>query len=228
LGAGGRPAIDPTVLSNLSAAYGSSATANTNLGRLTVSMRDNISNTNFGAAATGDIDNDGDIDQLTTFGTRSFSIWNADTGALVYDSSNLLDSISISLGTYLDTRSDDKGSEPEYVAVGELYGRTYAFVGLERSGGVAQFDITDLTNVTYVAYLIAPGENVPGGALDIGPEGLQFISNLESPDGKAYLIVANEVSSTITTFEVVPEPSTYALVLTGVAVFALSMKRRKR
>ncbi len=39
--------------------------------------------------------------------------------------------------------SDDKGPEPEALAIGEIDGRTYAFIGNERIGGVAAYDISD-------------------------------------------------------------------------------------
>ena len=40
-----------------------------------------------------------------------------------------------------DGRSDDKGPEPEALTLGQI-GRTYAFIGLERVGGIMVYDIT--------------------------------------------------------------------------------------
>src|SRR5690606_5460379 len=80
----------------------------------------------------GDTDGDGDYDELYTFGTRSFTIWNGNTGARVFDSGNKLESFLINElpGRYDDARSDDKGVEPENVAVGKIGSRTIAFLGI--------------------------------------------------------------------------------------------------
>ncbi|MFM1932016.1 MAG: hypothetical protein RL226_1319, partial [Bacteroidota bacterium] len=43
---------------------------------------------------SGDTDGDGDFDEIHAFGTRSFSIWNGQTGALVYDSGNDFEKIT--------------------------------------------------------------------------------------------------------------------------------------
>ena len=108
-----------------------------------------------------------------------------------------------------DSRSDDKGVEPESVVVGEVRGRTYAFVGLERIGGVMVFDITDPRNATYVDYVnernwAAVGDEAAAGLGDMGAEGLTFVPAHESPTGSALLIVANEVSGSTTVYEVEP------------------------
>ena len=98
-------------------------------------------------ATEGDIDGDGDHDAIVAFGARSFSIWNADTGEQVFDSGDDFERITAeALGTAgfnatddengFDARSDDKGPEPEALAVGEAGGKRYAFIGLERTGGI--------------------------------------------------------------------------------------------
>ncbi|MEJ7914345.1 MAG: choice-of-anchor I family protein, partial [Chitinophagaceae bacterium] len=48
----------------------------------------------------GDAGSDGDFDQLFSFGARSFSVWNGDNGALVFDSKNHLEQKSIEAGLY--------------------------------------------------------------------------------------------------------------------------------
>ena len=68
----------------------------------------------------GDTDGDGDLDQMVSFGARSFSIWNGNTGKIVYDSKNDVDKKTNEFGTYDDKRSDDKGSEPEAVVVAKM------------------------------------------------------------------------------------------------------------
>jgi 2',3'-cyclic-nucleotide 2'-phosphodiesterase (5'-nucleotidase family) len=162
-----------------------------NLGRLTVSNK------------TGDTDNDGDIDQIHAFGARSFTIWDA-TGTLVYDSGDQLEKLTAQFNPTgfnsdgvpnagFDTRSDNKGPEPEGVTVGTINGRTYAFIGLERVGDVIVYDITNPVSPTFVQY-VNPAE-------DRGVEGLVFVSAADSPTGKPLVITANETSNTVSVFE---------------------------
>ncbi|MDP5169491.1 MAG: choice-of-anchor I family protein, partial [Bacteroidia bacterium] len=171
-----------------------------NIGRLTVTT------------ASGDTDGDGDFDEIHAFGGRSFSIWNGATGSLVYDSGDdmeLIISQSPTWGPFfnstndeldLKNRSDNKGPEPEGVVVGQINQGYYAFIGLERMGGVMVYDITDPTAAIFVDYENTRDTASDGG--DLAPEGLVLIPNTQSPDGKYYLIVANEVSSTVTIYEV--------------------------
>jgi hypothetical protein len=42
-----------------------------------------------------------------------------------------------------DTRSDNKDPEPEGLTVEKISGRCYAFIVLERFGGVMVYDVTD-------------------------------------------------------------------------------------
>jgi DNA-binding beta-propeller fold protein YncE len=96
--------------------------------------------------ASGDTDGDGDFDEIHTLGGRSVSIWDAETGALVWDSGDDFERITATDPVYgsmfnasnsnntFKNRSDDKGPEPEGVTVATLEGRQYAFVALERIG----------------------------------------------------------------------------------------------
>jgi hypothetical protein len=73
-----------------------------------------------------------------------------------------------------DNRSDDKGPEPEGVAVGKVRGNHYAFVGLERVGGIMIFDVTDPANPRFVNYISNrdfSGDAEAGTAGDLGPRG---------------------------------------------------------
>jgi len=162
----------------------------------------------------GDTDGDGDYDQLYTFGGRSFSIWN-NQGQLVYDSGDDFERItaeqfpeyfnaSNSNNTF-DNRSDDKGPEPEGLVTGKINDRTYAFVGLERIGGVMIYDVTDPVSPTFVQYINNrdfTATTDTAAAKDLGPEGLAFISAQDSPNGKPMLVVANEVSGSTTFYEI--------------------------
>lgn len=190
--------------------------------------------------ANGDADGDGDFEQLYSFGGRSFSIWDAD-GNLVFDSGSELERITAELlpeyfnsnnndNDSFDSRSDDKGPEPEGVTVGKIGDRTYAFIGLERIGGVIVYDVTEPTNPSYVQYvnnrdfsvafdLDEDGDPAPTpeqviAVGDLAPEGLTFISVTDSPNAQSLLVVANEVSGSTTIYEVTPTAATpFALQL---------------
>ena len=168
--------------------------------------------------ANGDTDGDGEYEEIYAYGARSFSIWNGSTGELVYDSGNQI--AQITAGLYpeyfnadyddeddvfsFDDRSDDKGTEPEGVTTGVISDTTYAFVGLERMGGIMVYNVNDPAAPSFVQYINTTnyhGTLADGTAGDISPEGLVFIPADESPTGKALLVVAHEVSKTTTIFE---------------------------
>ncbi|MCA8935460.1 MAG: choice-of-anchor I family protein [Planctomycetes bacterium] len=170
--------------------------------------------------ATGDTDNDGDIDQIYCYGARSFSIWSS-AGQLVWDSGDQLEQIVAATlpnnfnanndSNGLDGRSDDKGPEPEAVAVAEIDGRWYAFIGLERVSGIVVYDITSPSAPVFQQYIntrdfnVTPASNGAGNpvdGLDIGPEGMRYVSAADSPTGEPLLIVGNEVSGSTTIFKV--------------------------
>ncbi len=154
----------------------------------------------------GDTDGDGDIDQILTYGGRSFSIVDSE-GNRVFDSADIIERIIVEQFPELfdDARSDNKGPEPEGIAIGTVGGQTYAFVGLERSNVTLAFDITDPANVTYTGAAHNAG--------DVSPEGLLFIPAADSPSGKDMLVVSNEVSNTVTVFEIgAPPPFTLQLL----------------
>lgn len=164
--------------------------------------------------AQGDIDNDGDFDVIYTFGARSFSIRNT-RGDLVWDSGDKLEQITAAEfpanfnashdSNAFDNRSDDKGPEAESVTVGKIDGRTYAFVGMERIGGIAVFDVSNPRSPEFVQYVnnrdFTADVTTPAAG-DLGPEGLIFISEDDTCYGKPLVVIANEVSGTTTIFEV--------------------------
>lgn len=173
------------------------------LGRLGVSTVD------------GDTDGDGDTDRLFAYGARSFSIWNQ-SGTLVYDSGDDFGRITSeqvptlfnsesgldkgNIVTNFDTRSDNKGVEPEALTTGVIDGKTYAFIGLERIGGIMVYDISNPTAPSFVQYI------KPNG-IDIAPEGLKFIPAANSPNGRALLVAGNEFSGTTSIYEIAPVPA---------------------
>jgi hypothetical protein len=169
--------------------------------------------------AQGDTDGDGDFDRIHSFGARSFSIRTI-TGQLVYDSGDELEQITAQAlpeqfnstndanGSF-DSRSDDKGPEPEGLTVAKIGFRTYLFLGLERIGGVMVFDISDPFHPQFVQYVNNrdfEGNAAAGTAGDLGPEGLLFIPEDESPINAPLLVVANEISGTTTIYKVASGP----------------------
>lgn len=153
--------------------------------------------------------------EIHSFGARSVSILDA-AGRQVWDSGDGLERLVAERdpenfnsahdeNDSFDNRSDNKGPEPEGVTVGELDGRQYAFVGLERDSGIAVVDVTDPTGAEIVGYgknRDQAGDPEAGTAGDLGPEGLTFIAADDSPTGEPLLVVGNEVSGTTTIWQV--------------------------
>lgn len=160
-----------------------------NLGRLKITT------------ANGDTDGDGDFDQIYGYGGRSFTIWDT-AGSKIYDSGDQIGKKTLELNPELfnndegdvDDRSDDKGAEPESVTTLKIGNSTLLFVGLERTGGVMVYDITTPTAPVFVNWLY--------NAEDIAPEGLLVIPSEQSPTKENLLVVTNEVSNTITIYEI--------------------------
>jgi 2',3'-cyclic-nucleotide 2'-phosphodiesterase / 3'-nucleotidase / 5'-nucleotidase len=162
-----------------------------------------------------------DVTKLYGYGGRSFSIWT-DRGALVYDSGNDFETLTaVRLGGDFnasndanggDDRSDDKGPEPEGVTVGRIGSRHYAFIGLERIGGIMVYDITQPESPRFVQYvsnrlLQADQTDLEAGlAGDLGPEGLTFVAADQSPSGAPLLIVGNEITGSTTIYEILVSP----------------------
>jgi 2',3'-cyclic-nucleotide 2'-phosphodiesterase / 3'-nucleotidase / 5'-nucleotidase len=189
--------LDPTAFPNAAVLQN-----NANLGRL------RVTNT------LGDTDGDGDFDRLYAFGARSISVWTED-GQLVWDSGDQIEQITAqafpgffnasNTNNTFDDRSDDKGPEPEGLAVGKVGGEVYTFLGLERIGGAMVFNVSNPTSPSFVTYSNNrpfSGDPAAGTAGDLGPEGLLFIRKEYSPTGDDLLGVANEVSGSVSLFEV--------------------------
>ncbi|MFT4928064.1 MAG: hypothetical protein ACI8WB_004179 [Phenylobacterium sp.] len=150
--------------------------------------------------AQGDSDNDGDHDIIYSYGARSFGIWSGDTANLVYDSgSDIADQTKTVPALFngdegeFDARSDDKGAEPEGVVIGKMKGKNYAFIGLERTGGVLVYDISKINAPKFVQWV--------NSTADMNPEGLLFVAKKDSANDKNLLIVANEVTGTVTIYQ---------------------------
>jgi hypothetical protein len=187
--------LDPAIFPNAA-----TLKQNRNIGRLRATI------------ANGDIDNDGDYDVIHTFGARSFSIRDA-SGALVFDSGDQFERALAQIypanfnashdNIALDSRSSSKGPEPEGVVLGKAFGRTFAFVGLERIGGAMVYDVTNPFAAQFVTYAnnrAFPNPFSFATSGDLGPEGLLFINEEQSPIGQPLLVIANEISGSTTIY----------------------------
>ncbi len=149
--------------------------------------------------ATGDYNNDGTIEQIYSYGARSFSIFD-EYGNLVFDSADEFGQKIASEESALfnedegdiDKRSDDKGGEPEAITIGAIDGKTYAFIGLERQSAILMYDITDPKDVEFITYY--KGNRTSG---DVAPEIIKFVSAADSPNSKNLLLVGYEVSGSL-------------------------------
>lgn len=178
--------------------------ADSALGRLAVTTFD------------GDTDNDGEFEELYALGARSFSIW-AEDGTQAFDSGAAFERITAQRfpdnfnanndENDAEGRSDNKGPEPEGVVLGELAGRIFAFIGLERIGGIMVYDVTNPQSARFVQY-VNPRDfsKDPESELalvgDLGPEGFAFITAEDSPNGSPLLVVGNEVSGTTAIYQI--------------------------
>jgi hypothetical protein len=177
--------LDPAVFPNAA-----TLKLNQNLGRLTVTN------------ATGNNDGDTEFEEIQAFGARSFTIWNSSFSP-VYDSKDQMEQVTAarfaagfnSDGTSatFDSRSDNKGPEPEGLVVGMVNGSPYAFVGSERTGDVFIYDLSNPFAPVLKQYINTPA--------DLGVEGIEFVPAGISPTGKALLITSAEVSKTVTVYE---------------------------
>lgn len=176
------------------------------IGRLKVST--------FKGANDQSTDGSGTYDSLYTYGARSFTIWDQN-GQVVFDSGDDFERITSAIHGQAfnndedenegDTRSDAKGPEPESVVIGEIDGRNYAFIGLERMGGVMVYDVTNPYQSRFVDYFYNRG-TVEGAEVtgDLAPEGMAFVDAESSPTQKPLLIIGNEVSGSVAVWQVEP------------------------
>lgn len=166
----------------------------------------------------GDIDGDGDFEAIYGYGGRSFSILDA-YGNMIFDSGDIMETVTAKLlpknfntsndKSKIENRTEKKGPEPEGVTTGKIKGRTYAFITLERIGGIMVYDVSDPYNPAFVQYVNRRNFKVDAEkgtrndtVGDLGPEGLVFIGSNDSPNGKPLLVVCNEVSGSTTIYQI--------------------------
>lgn len=164
-----------------------------------------------------ELDGNDQVPQVYAYGARSFTIWDT-SGSIVFDSGDEFEQFLSDTEFFntddgeLDGRSDDKGPEPEAIAVGTIDDRTFAFIGLERSGGIMMYDVSDPANAEFVTYV--------NTETDVSPESIDFVAAAESPNGEPLLVVAHEISGTTRIFQVdtvgAPETTTTTVADTAV------------
>ena len=176
-----------------------------------------------------------DVTKDYLFGGRTFTIFQVTEDGLaeVFTSGGDFESLTAKYvpdyyntsndNAVLDDRSGKKGPEPESVTVGAVNGKTYAFVALERTGGVMAYDVTDPEAITFVNYVntrdfgttVEGSEEYEDGELDkwvtggdVAPEGLLFLDAASSPNGEPMLLAACEVSGTVAVYQLGSEDLT--------------------
>ena len=169
------------------------------------------------------------------FGGRSFTVFQVTENGLeeVFTSGDDFEALTAQYvpeyfnasndNAVLDDRSGKKGPEAESVTVGTVDGKTYAFVALERTGGVMAYDVTDPEAITFVNYVntrdfgttVEGSEEYEDGELDkwvtggdVAPEGLLFLDAASSPNGEPLLLAACEVSGTVAVYQLGSEDLT--------------------
>jgi hypothetical protein len=96
-------------------------------------------------------------------GSRGFSLFNR-RGTVLFDSGATLEAVAVRHGHYPEDRSANKGTEPEAIAHGRFGGNDYLFVGSERGGFIAVYEV-HAARPTFKQLLPGP----------LGPEGLLAI-----------------------------------------------------
>ena len=192
-----------------------------NLGRLNITWTEGYQKNSDGTPKLNARDNLV-YDHLYSYGSRSVSIWteNAKQNGLdlVWDSGDHFEQHIAKNHPEifnfnheeagLDNRSDNKGPEPEGVTVGKIGEKTFAFIGLERVGGVMVYDVSTPTKPIFVQYINSREFKADTNAIeaglagDLGPEGLVFITAKDSPNGQPLLVVGNEVSGSTAIYQV--------------------------
>lgn len=149
----------------------------------------------------------GPCNHVYAFGSRSMSVFDGQTGKILFDSGDQIEKMiaktTPSLFNWnakkgklkIDARSEDKGAEPEMVTIGEFNGKKLAFLGLERMTGIIVWDLKNPEKPAIIDYYLDPK--------DRGPEGILFISAQKSPFSRVpLLIVGYEYSQSIVIYSI--------------------------
>ena len=171
------------------------STTDLDFGRLNILVDQSLNGPVFPTTAPNS-----DINKIVSMGTRGLSLWKKEADNSVSFVSHLpLESELFArdpqrhnannggLKTAFDSRSDDKGPEPEAVAVTTLAGGTViAVAGMERQNGVVVVDITNPASPQVLRYINDSGQGL------ISPETVTIVDAVDSPTGTVLAIVGYE------------------------------------
>lgn len=116
-------------------------------------------------------------------GARSFSIFSA-AGEVRFWSENQTEVRASRLGQYPDHRSDNRGTEPESLAVAVFEGREFLFIGCERANLVYVYEVVDSEPVFFQALYAGPG---PESIVACPSRGLLFLgSEVNEPEHRLH------------------------------------------
>ncbi len=202
----------PCVTSDINEICADNLIKDTQIGRLTISWTQGFKRDASGQAVL----EDGKLvyDKLYAYGGRSFSIVDPETRQIIWDSGSELERKIADMwpnqfnsnheSFKFDDRSDNKGPEPEGIAIGQIGKKTFAFIGLERASGIMVYDISNPQQAKFVQYFndrdVSQADITKQG--DLGPEGLIFIAAKDSPNDQPLLVVGNEVSGSTAVYQV--------------------------
>jgi 2',3'-cyclic-nucleotide 2'-phosphodiesterase (5'-nucleotidase family) len=171
------------------------STTNLDFGRLNILVDQSLNGPVFPTTSPNS-----DINKIVSMGSRGLSLWKKEAdNSLSFVSHLPLESELFNrdpqrhnannggLKTAFDARSDDKGPEPEAVAVTTLAGGTViAVAGMERQNGVIVVDITNPASPQVLRYINDSGQGL------ISPETVTIIDAPDSPTGTVLAVVGYE------------------------------------
>ncbi len=171
------------------------STNNNDYGRLNVLRDQSLNGPVFPITAPNS-----DINKIVSMGSRGLSLWKKEADNSLSFVSHLPLEAELfqrdpqrhnandgGLKTAFDARSDDKGPEPEAVAVITLAnGTVIAVAGMERQNGVIVVDITNPASPQVIRYINDSSKGL------ISPETVTIVDAANSPTGTTIAIVGYE------------------------------------
>ncbi len=124
-------------------------------------------NANYFATA-----DEGDLDG----GSRGFTVFHV-SGEVAWTAGNEIDHLTARMGHYPESRSGNKGNEPENAEMGVFGNERFLFVNSERSSLVLVYDVADPKNPMFKQAL--PAGVAPEGALAIPSRNLLVVASEE-------------------------------------------------
>ncbi|WP_454042472.1 esterase-like activity of phytase family protein [Cellulosimicrobium sp. Marseille-Q8652] len=115
-------------------------------------------------------------------GSRGWTVFDTTSGQVVWEAGAEMEHLAARVGLHDESRTENKGTEPEGLTVATLGGTRYAFVGSERSNLVAVYDVDDPTAPRFVQVLATT--NGPEGLLVVPERDLLVVSS-ETDDADA-------------------------------------------